>query len=82
MPNWISRDVWHVSIKHGPQFRVDITYPVDPLAYHLHLPLLCRIYFIECPVEESAKFLAVVQQQVIVYHHLAESVISDLRIIR
>ena len=60
VPLRINRNVRYVSVKHGPQFRVDITYLVDSFAYHLHLSFLRCIYFVERLIEESTKPLAVV----------------------
>lgn len=82
MPDRIAGDVGHVFVEHDLQLGVDVTYPLDPVAYHVHLSLLQRVYLVELYVEKVSKLGAIVYEETIVYLRLGESVVAELGIIR
>lgn len=81
VPDRIAGYVGHVFVEHDVQLRVDITYPLDPVAYHDHLSLLQRVYLVELVVEKVSKLGAVVYEETIVYLCLGEAVVAELGVI-
>lgn len=82
VPDGIGWDVGHVFVEHDLQFRIYVTYPLNPVPYHVHLSLLQQVYLVEFIVEEVPKFGAIVQEETIVYLSLGESVVAELGVIR
>jgi len=81
MPLRINKNLRHALAEHYPQLGVYMTYPLVPLSYHVHFPLLRRVHVVEELVEVNTELVIIVHQITIVQYHVREPIRLHLRVI-